>query len=25
VPLDLLGKTRANPADIGAYEFVVFE
>jgi len=25
VPLDILGKTRANPADIGAYEFVVFE
>ena len=25
VPLDILGKTRANPADIGAYEHIIFE
>jgi hypothetical protein len=25
VPVDILGKTRANPADIGAYEHVIFE
>lgn len=24
-PLDILGKTRASPADIGAYEHIVFE
>jgi len=25
VPFDILGKTRANPADIGAYEHIIFE
>ncbi len=25
VPLDITGKTRANPADIGAYEHIIFE
>lgn len=25
VPLDILGKTRENPADIGAYEHIIFE
>lgn len=25
VPLDILGKNRANPADIGAYEHMIFE
>ena len=25
IPLDILGNTRANPADIGAYEHIIFE
>lgn len=25
VPFDILGKTRANPADVGAYESIIFE
>ncbi len=25
VPIDILGKTRSNPADLGAYEHIIFE
>ena len=25
VPLDILGKTRTQPSDIGAYEHIIFE